>query len=238
MILSEGKNQYPNHEFSFWEWSAPVLQKPEEAMEKIQELQLVGRIVRDIRAIGMGYGWSGDDPDHLIPRAARYAGKERLYSALGLPLPKCYRFERSVEIDEPILIAFEDGDILGIDFSEGSSVRMELNTIPWDIRPGINRKNFHANRLFADLIGNPITAVELSVTTAEPDFTGSFGIDLQEQAAYIQQMDLCYGQGILRFSPFFDYGVVELLRSTGEAQMLTCTQALHVVEGFFHPEEV
>lgn len=238
MILSEGKNQYPNHKFSFWEWSAPVLQKPEEVMEKIRELRLVGRVVRDIRAVGMGYGWSWNDPDDLIPRAARYAGKERLYSGLRLPLPNRYRFERSVQIDEPILIAFEDGDILGIDFSEGSSVRMDLNTIPWDIQPGTNQKNFHANRLFADLIGKPITAVELSVSTAEPNFTGSFGLDLQEQAAYIHQVALRYSQGILGFSPFFDYGDVELLHPTGEAQMLTCTQALYVVEGFFRPEEV
>ena len=45
MILSDGKNNFQNNEFSFWEWSAPVLQTHEEVMAKIKELKLQGRVI-------------------------------------------------------------------------------------------------------------------------------------------------------------------------------------------------
>jgi len=32
MILSNGKNKFQNNEFSFWEWSAPILQTHEEVV--------------------------------------------------------------------------------------------------------------------------------------------------------------------------------------------------------------
>lgn len=48
--------------------------------------------------------------------------------------------DRVATIDEPVLIVFDDGDVLGISFDEGSSVRMELNTIPVTIEPGTNQK--------------------------------------------------------------------------------------------------
>ena len=42
MIISEGKNKYRNNEFTFWEWSAPILQTHEEVMAKIKELTQYG----------------------------------------------------------------------------------------------------------------------------------------------------------------------------------------------------
>ena len=39
MVLSDGKNNFPNNEFSFWEWSAPILQTHEEVVSKIKELK-------------------------------------------------------------------------------------------------------------------------------------------------------------------------------------------------------
>jgi len=33
MIFSKGKNNYPNNEFDYWEWSAPVLQTHDEVTE-------------------------------------------------------------------------------------------------------------------------------------------------------------------------------------------------------------
>ena len=61
MILSNGTNQFPNNEFSFWEWSAPILQTPEEVQQKLNDPHPEGRVLKDIIAIGMGYGWTTDN---------------------------------------------------------------------------------------------------------------------------------------------------------------------------------
>ena len=49
MIISEGKNNYKNNEFAFWEWSAPILQTHEEVTAKIKELKLQGRKITRIQ---------------------------------------------------------------------------------------------------------------------------------------------------------------------------------------------
>lgn len=61
MILSERANQFKDNRFSFWEWSAPILQTPEVVLQNLKELHLEGRVVKDIVAIGMGYGWTVDN---------------------------------------------------------------------------------------------------------------------------------------------------------------------------------
>ena len=75
MILSDGKNQYPNNEFHFWEWSAPILQSPEEVIETWNKLKLKDRVVKNIFSVGMGYNWRDDDIN------------EAVYNALESPHP-------------------------------------------------------------------------------------------------------------------------------------------------------
>ena len=241
MIYSEGKNIYPEHEFSFWEWSAPILQTPEEVMAKVHELGLVGRTVKDIRTIGMGYNWEKDDIRDAIHIALNNMAPV-LRTQIPNPddfLPDGVDISRWAEIDEPLLIAFEDGDILGISFDEGSCVRMELNTIPWNLPPGTNRKNFHANRLFADILGKKIMAVEVTATSDEPCFTGAHGLELNEQISYVNKVTLVFDRNSLfgpvqslTFSAWWDYCHVELTNHNGCACTIAARDIPHVVEGF------
>ena len=241
MIYSKGNNHFKDNQFSFWEWSAPVLQTPEELLQKVKELRLEGRVVKDIIAIGMGYDWTDDS----IADRAHHA-RERLHPKLRNAIPEeavlrstDIHLNRTAEIDEPLLIVFEDGDVLGVSFDEGSCVRMELNTIPITIEPGTNRKNFHANRLFRDMIGKTITEVRITATTQEPDFTGSHGLTLEERLAYIDSFELVYCRETwefpylsLRFFPWFDYGEVELIDYSGADVTIPITQVPQIVEGY------
>lgn len=172
MILSNGNNLFKDNKFDFWTWSAPILQTPEAVVQKVHELKLLGRIIKDIRAIGHFYDIEHSDCYQDIFEAIQQ-GDDKSLATLEFP---CY-----ITIDEPLLIQFEDGDILGIDFSEGSSVRMELNTLPWDIRPGGNRRNFHANQMFKDILGREIGDVFVTSALNPPTFTGSHGMDLGNQ---------------------------------------------------------
>ena len=54
MIISDGKNNFENNEYSYWEWSAPVLQTYGEVVSKIKELNLQGRVIKNFYTVGMG----------------------------------------------------------------------------------------------------------------------------------------------------------------------------------------
>lgn len=165
MKVSEGKNQYKNNVFDGWEWSAPRLQTYEEALQKVKELKLEGRVIKNFYAVGMGYNWTDNDLGEAI-----YLALEKKDITGELPpegtypyFPEGVSLFRWAELDEPFLVEFEDGDILCLDWSSQASVRMELNTIPKDIRGGTNKKNFHPNALFSPLLGMEIHRVELTM---------------------------------------------------------------------------
>ena len=215
MIVSKGKNQFQDNKYSFWEWSAPVLQTPEEVMEKVKELKLEGRVIKDIVAVGFGYD---------IEECLEVSGSDKIQKKACV-----------VTIDEPLLIEFEDGDVLGMNFSEGSCVRMELNTLPLTLQAGVNQKNFNANRLFSRCIGDRIMSVEVGVTTMFPEFTGSYGLDLdEEQPWFVSSVSFTLRPEwrSLNFHPYFDYGIVALKDSSGKKLCLCENEIKAVVEGF------
>ena len=244
MIVSSGKNNYPNNEFSFWEWSAPILQTHDEVMTKIKELKLQGRAIKGFYTVGMGYNWTGDNIGNAVYNTLERMIKEKCISPKG-PLsflPEGVYISRYAEIDEPFLIEFEDGDILGVDYSEGSCVRMELNTIPNDIQFGTNRRTFHPNVLFGSLIGKEIVAVEVTTSTELDEFTWSHGLDIAEQDAYITKVSIvCRKDGEwecekLEFSSWYDYGIVVVTDYDGKTLKIHAPDIKDVVKGFVDEE--
>ena len=244
MILSNGKNKFPNNEFSFWEWSAPVLQTHEEVMGKIKEMKLQGRVIKSFYTVGMGYNWTDDNIGEAIYNfTERMIKEKRISSKSSFPfLPEGVYIPRCAEIDEPFLIEFEDGDILGVDYSEGSCVRMELNTIPKDIKFGINRRTFHPNVLFSSLIGREIVAVEITTSTELDEFTWSHGLEIDEQVAYITKVSLVckkdkeWEREKLEFSSWLDYGIVALTDYEGVVLKIHAPDVKEVVAGFIDEE--
>ncbi len=241
MIVSDGKNQFPDNRFEYWEWSAPILQTPEEVMQKVYELRIENRIVRDIVAIGMGYNWNEYGIDEAVYHALERMDPERRAKVPDLDafLPEGLKLPCLAEIDEPLQIIFEDGDVLGLCFSEGSCVRLELNTLPLGISPGTNRNNFHADRLFREMIGKSIISVDVVSSTAMPDFTGSFGQSLEHQPWYVVRLDLLFKDlssyeppKRLSFAPFLDYGWVEIADYSNKTVGIPTEEVPAIVEGF------
>lgn len=240
MIRSDGKNQFPGHFFSFWEWSAPILQTAEEVIQRFHELKLEGRVVKDIHAIGMGYNWTDYGIDEAVYNAMEKMSQPDR-AAISNPdafLPEGVELPCFAEIDEPLLIVFEDGDVLGITFDEGSCVRMALNTLPLTLEYGTNRKTFHANRLFRDMIGKEILGLEVTETTIFPAFTGSHGLWLEEQPGYVNTVSFVYSAGHfnkrhrLKFEAFYDYGWVELESYVGTPITISTKEVPWIVEGY------
>ena len=258
MIHSDGKNQFRDNEFSFWEWSAPILQTPEEVIRAYRTLNLEGRVIKDLVAVGMGYTWSESGIDDVVWNAQEEEA-ERITRALEhLRLRRKWRKfvpEHLISenllvgcfamLDEPLLILFEDGDILAISFDEGSCVRMELNTVPFDIEPGINRKTFHAGRLFRNAVGRRIRSLNLQISTEEPIFTGSHGLELNEQENYITRLEFVLEDGESRwnrhklcFEAWGDYGWVALEDERGEFVKFPAKEIPWVTEGYVDFEAV
>ena len=245
MILSKGRDEFPEHKFDFWNWSAPILQTPDEVIRKARELRLTDRVVKDIIAVGEGYNWTEEWLDEAV-----YQAIERMHPLLKAQvsdsdafLPRGVDLLCQAQIDEPLLIIFEDGDTLGISYDEGSCVRMSLNSIPLDIQPGINMKSFHAGRLFHHMIGKRIAAVEVTASTEYPDFTGSYGLTLGNQLSYISKVDLVYDDGSLHlphprlsFISHGDYGWVELVDDTGSTVGVPTEAVPWIVEGYISPD--
>lgn len=244
MIISNGKNNYQDNKYSFWEWSAPILQTHDEVMAKIKDLKLHGRVIKGFYTVGMGYNWCEDDIGDAIYNSLEVMIKEKRISPDGpFPfLPEGVYIPRYAEIDEPFLIEFEDGDILGIDYSEGSCVRLEMNTIPKDIDFGINRKTFHPDMLFESLIGKKILSVEVTTSTELAEFTWSHGLDIDEQDSYITKLSIvCEKENErqlekLEFSSFFDYGIVALTNYGGAPMTIHAPDIKDVVAGFVDEE--
>lgn len=235
MIKTSGDNRFPENKFDFWTWSAPVLQTPEEVVAKFRELKLIGRTIRDICVIGYNYIFNGD-PYYDIFKAIQQ-GDEKALAALEFP---CL-----IRIDEPLLIRFEDGDVLGIDFSEGSSVRMDLNTLPWVIGSKGGIKNFIAGRMFKEVLGRKIIDASITASLNEPTFTGSHGLSLEEQDSFVRSFALiCAAEERdmksptwvdISFRSWVDYGHVSL-EDGGSLMHLPGTYLREVMEGYLTPD--
>lgn len=233
MILSDGNNKFKNDTFDFWTWSAPILHTPEEVTAFVHDQKLLGRTIKDIQAIGYGYHLDYYDCFHDIIEAI-YKEDRKALDSLDFPC--------AIEIDEPLLILFEDGDILGIDFSDASSIRMEMNTLPWGSRPIINPKNFHADRLFRDILGSRISNIIIS-SSIKPSDTAS--TDPDEQPSYLDSFSfICHGQGgeaanqlELKFEADFDYGLVSL-RDDSVLMRLPAARLPDILEGYMSREDM
>lgn len=243
MIPSTGENRFPDNCFKFWDWSAPVLQTADEVIQGFHELRLAGRVIKDIRAVGMGYTWHENAIDDAV-----YNALERMNPGERAEIPNSDSFlpqglclNCQTDLDEPLLILFEDGEVLAISFDEGSCVRMALNTIPVDIEPGINPRTFHANRLFRKALGMKIRSLTVCTSTEMPNFTGSHGLTLGEQSAYVIRLEFVLSNEQsktlrLCFEAWFDYGYVELTNQWGETLPVPSSEVPWIVEGYLDPK--
>ena len=135
------KNSYDNFEkgeFSGSVWSAPVIISPEELKNRLRGYRLEGRTIADIKLIGYCYSYAY----HILESSVVIESDE--YD----------------ENYDP-----EDGDVLELLEECDGEHRVSVNSIPWDIKAGINRPNVDAAVLFKDCIGRIITAVEFYTET-------------------------------------------------------------------------
>lgn len=147
-----------------------------------------------------------------------------------------FQFTRWVEIDEPLLVEFEDGDCLEIETPFAGEFRFSMNKIPWGIHAGTNLPNAEANILFAPISEKTIVAVELDIGTksSHPPYFEDFLVrDLDEYVAGII-LRLDDGTG-LRIYGNIDFTWVELINSSNEPEVIRFSE---LKAGLFNWEDL
>lgn len=211
--------------------------------EKVRELNLVGRVVEDIRAVGCGFNWTVRDvADHIHDTLDRLPERTDAMKDMEWHFPVEDRFDAEAIIDDPILIKFQDGDVLAIEFVCEGCLYMELNTVSWDTVNKPDNRTFHANRLFADMLGKQIVDVITTVTMQKPISADANWCGMGEQLSYIESVTLRNQdpdeyKGLI-FMGDIDYGIVGLLQNRAKYARLTASEAEKVVEGFVTMEDL
>lgn len=227
-IYSEGKDEFEDYVFDGSEWSAPTMVSPDEIKERIKSFKLEGRVIQDMRFVGMCYDLTTDmveDQTYNWFEQNGVSDEEELQRLSNYKtIQPCVEFKQTAMIDEPFLIRFTneesyefEGAVFEICCGQEPEYRMSMNCIPWGIDPGVNLLNVDANVLFSTCLGRTIEEVEVKtiVTGIDPFLKEAFedGITREIVTGIILRLD--DGSGLL-IKPQWDYCVVSHVVDDGE----------------------
>lgn len=218
-IYSKGRDNFRAYTFSAREWSAPTMVSPKEIRERIDSFALCGRKIKRMRLIGLSYFHTRDWVEEAMYRQVEHLPEEeRQLKSNYLTVDPTIQFSRYAQIDEPILIEFEDGDVFEIDTPQNPEFRMSMNCIPWWINAGTNQPNIEADILFSPCIGQKIASVEVNTYTTDKD--PMFGDTFDEppyQRELVSNVTLRLENGMgLQIRSDIDYCVVSCVDTDGE----------------------
>ena len=108
--IKNGYDNFEKDEFSGNVWSTPVLISPEELKNRLRGYRLEGRTIADIKLVGYCYSLSYYVLESkVVIESDEYDDN---YDSVGMEIDYDEPLSMLAEIDEPILIRFEDGDVL------------------------------------------------------------------------------------------------------------------------------
>lgn len=161
-------NLYENGVFAGEQWPAPEEASVSHIKDMLAKCKLEGRRIKRVKLIGLDYDLT---PTWVENTAYSFYSEETEEERQKLSeydnIDPNITFARSAEIDEPLLIEFEDGDVFEIDTPFENIFRFDMNTIPWEIKAGTNLPNVDANVLFAPALGRRIVSVEVTTCIVE-----------------------------------------------------------------------
>lgn len=161
-LYKKGQDRFENYKFSGKTWSAPCLENPKEIKALLDSFDLVGRRIKKMRFIGLNYRLVQDGIENSVYTSlSELPEEERQKRSDYKNIAPEALFARCAEIDEPLLIMFEDEDVFEIDTPQEPIFCMSMNRIPWWIDAGTNLPNVHADVLFSPCLGKEITDVEV-----------------------------------------------------------------------------
>lgn len=184
-----GKDNF-KEEFSGYEWSAPVFQQPSHLEEYVHLIGLIGATIQDITVIG-----------HPGICSLLYEHRKEGFWTFEL---------------DNVLVLITDYGNFEIEYGNSSSIRISKDCIPHKFYyQKTNKDAAELKQLFSYLINDKIIGISTDRTSfddADNDFTGSYGMELEENlSAYICGCHLLLESGRkLSFTSRFDDGIISL----------------------------
>ncbi|MGN0501927.1 MAG: hypothetical protein ACI4HN_03285 [Ruminococcus sp.] len=130
------KDTFKEGEFNLREWTAPELTSPFECQEYMDNLNLKDRKIKQIKMIGLNYmhvrEWIENEAYLLLENKVSNETERQKQSDYKNIAPDIL-FDRYAQIDEPLMIEFEDGNRLEMLSPYEGRFQESINHIPWDI---------------------------------------------------------------------------------------------------------
>ncbi len=154
-------------EFDFSEWNGLETSDVDFLRKRINGMQLVGRTIKDIRFISYVYHI---DEYYLIDKlgfvSERYFNRSLKWFSQLADIDDSYPYPLCIQMDEPVLIRFDDGDQFEIETSRAGVFNAKMNSILWDADGTIGRDNINPSILLDFCIGGIIQAVTVNECTS------------------------------------------------------------------------
>ena len=162
MIQICGSNNFVSGTFDENDWSAPIYQSTEEVRSILTNLMIAGRTIKSVYSVGPGYNYSKEWLDNYALAANMKEKPEKEYfPPITECIPDSHIFSRIVLIDKPIIIGFDTGDQLELEFNSISEIRISMNTLPSGIESNHQFHNIDLNTLFSEIIGTKIVGIQI-----------------------------------------------------------------------------
>lgn len=184
--------KFPDNRYDWDYWEVEKFQSPNRLQEFFNQLHLSGCQIEKVKTVGLFF-----DSPLTFWSPNKYCQKNTL--------------------DEPLLIHLGDGRELEICYSDGSTVKAGVNTLPAEVKSAYKKKQNTAF-YFSNLNGSTIKNVVVHSTTEYPEFTGAHGEELsEEQDAYIEGISFELTNGLtLHLTNYYDYCAFEVKNADGE----------------------
>ena len=200
-----GHNNFKGR-FDFFEWSAPYYENPKEVFTALNELNLKGKRLAAIHAIGSCRDIGRTNGIGLY-QTIRNAGIEpgdnwwENYPHMDEVL-----IPWNIVLCEPIQFVFDDGSTLEILPFDDGGARIGVNTIPAGMIDGLNDGEINASKFFEELIGRKLNNIELRIRKNEELHINEFS--LKRDSPYTETQT----EYVVRFEFEYPYKL-EIIRS-------------------------
>lgn len=170
-----GHNDF-NGRFDFFEWSAPYYENPKEVFTVLNEMNLKGKRLVAINAVGSCRDIGRTNGVGLY-QTIRNAGIEpgdnwwENYPHMDEVL-----IPWNIVLCEPIQLVFDDGNTLEILPIEDGGARIATNSIPVGMTDGLNDGGINTTAFFKELIGRKLNSIELRIRKKEEQYINEFSL--------------------------------------------------------------
>lgn len=151
--------------FDYYTWDARLFETPQELIRFLCDLNLMGKKLKQINAIGAGKRLGAHEGD--LYNTIRRAGVELPDGLDAYPNLDKVLVPWRVQLCEPVQLVFDDGMTLEILPVENGEYKIGINSLTEGVCDGLNRSNFDSNIFFGELLGCELSYFRVTSATTE-----------------------------------------------------------------------